>query len=119
MFAHLGAAVVGAVDVSCSSCRARGARRPEPIHGAAPSLGGKDIASPVGTTLSASMMLRESFGLRQEAEWIESAVDRLFLPGIRTADIAQPRTNAVRCSEFGEPLHAAMLETVERHAQAG
>jgi isocitrate/isopropylmalate dehydrogenase len=63
------------------------------------------------------MMLRESFGLKQEAEWIESAVDRLFLQGIRTTDIAEPGTNAVRCSEFGERLHAEMLETVERHAQ--
>jgi 3-isopropylmalate dehydrogenase len=63
------------------------------------------------------MMLRESFGLKKEAEWIESAVDRLFVQGIRTADIAQPGTNAVRCSEFGELLHAEMLETVEHRTQ--
>jgi 3-isopropylmalate dehydrogenase len=63
------------------------------------------------------MMLRESFGLRQEAEWIESAVDRLFAQGIRTADIAEPGARALRCSEFGERLHVEMLETVERHAQ--
>jgi 3-isopropylmalate dehydrogenase len=71
----------------------------------------------VGTILSASMMLRESFGLKQEADWIESAVDRLFSQGIRTADISAPGATPIRCSEFGERLHAEMMETVERHAQ--
>ena len=62
------------------------------------------------------MMLRESFGLKQEAEWIESAVDRLFAQGVRTADIAAPGVTPIRCSEFGERLHAEMMETVAPHA---
>jgi 3-isopropylmalate dehydrogenase len=117
ILSDLGAALVGSIGLIPSMSCGPGPSLYEPIHGSAPSLAGKDIASPVGTILSASMMLRESFGLRQEAEWIESAVDRLFLQGVRTADIAEPGTNAVRCSEFGERLHAEMLETVERHAQ--
>jgi 3-isopropylmalate dehydrogenase len=117
ILSDLGAALVGSIGLIPSMSCGPGPSLYEPIHGSAPSLAGKDIASPVGTILSASMMLRESFGLRQEAEWIESAVDRLFTQGIRTADIAEPGAAPMRCSEFGERLHAEMLETVERHAQ--
>jgi 3-isopropylmalate dehydrogenase len=58
--------------------------------------------------LSAAMMLRESFGLKRAAEWIESAVDRLFASGIRTPDIIEPGTTKVGCIEFGERLHKEM-----------
>jgi 3-isopropylmalate dehydrogenase len=71
------------------------------------------VANPVGTILSAAMMLRESFGLKREAEWIESAVDRLFANGIRTPDIAGPGTRRVGCIEFGEKLRAEMATPVE------
>src|ERR1700726_3712452 len=113
----LGAALAGSIGLVPSMSCGPGPSLYEPIHGSAPTLAGKDIASPVGTILSASMMLRESFGLRQEAEWIESALGRLFVQGIRTADIAEPGATTLRCSEFGERLHIEMLETVERHAQ--
>src|SRR6202790_1830522 len=117
ILSDLGAALVGSIGLIPSMSSGAGPSLYEPIHGSAPSLAGKDVANPVGTILSASMMLRESFGLPREAEWIESAVDRLFVSGIRTADIAEPGTTTLRCSEFGERLHAEMMETVERHAQ--
>jgi 3-isopropylmalate dehydrogenase len=117
ILSDLGAALVGSIGLIPSMSCGPGPSLYEPIHGSAPSLAGKDVASPVGTILSASMMLRESFGLKQEAEWIETAVDRLFAQGVRTADIAAPGTTPIRCSEFGERLHAEMMETVERHAQ--
>lgn len=117
ILSDLGAALVGSIGLIPSMSCGPGPSLYEPIHGSAPSLAGKDVASPVGTILSASMLLRESFGLEQEAEWIESAVDRLFSQGIRTADIAGPGVKPLRCSEFGERLHAEMMETVERHAQ--
>ena len=50
---------------------------------------------------------------RSEAEWIESAVDRMFLQGIRTADIAESGASYLRCSEFGERLHAEMLGALD------
>jgi 3-isopropylmalate dehydrogenase len=114
ILSDLGAALVGSIGLIPSMSCGPGPSLYEPIHGSAPSLAGKDIASPVGTILSASMMLRESFGLVREAEWIESAVDRLFVQGIRTADIAEAGTTAVCCSEFGKRLHAAMLGALER-----
>lgn len=83
----------------------------EPIHGSAPSLAGKDVACPLGAVYSASLMLRESFGLAREAQWIEDAVDRVLDRGYRTADIAEPGGLAVSGSEFTkgirEELHSA------------
>jgi 3-isopropylmalate dehydrogenase len=117
ILSDLGAALVGSIGLIPSLSCGPGPSLYEPIHGSAPALAGKDVASPVGTILSASMMLRESFGLKQEAEWIEAAVDRMFSQGIRTADMVESGVTPLRCSEFGERLHAEMIETVARHAQ--
>jgi 3-isopropylmalate dehydrogenase len=108
ILSDLGAALVGSIGLIPSMSSGSGPSLYEPIHGSAPSLAGKDVANPVGTILSASLMLRESFGLQREAAWIESAVDRLFLDGIRTPDLASPETIKVGCSEFGERLRAEM-----------
>jgi 3-isopropylmalate dehydrogenase len=59
----------------------------EPIHGSAPDIAGKGIANPVGTILSAAMMLRHSLGLPAEAAAIEDAVHRTIADGCRTADL--------------------------------
>jgi 3-isopropylmalate dehydrogenase len=59
----------------------------EPIHGSAPDIAGKGIANPVGTILSAAMLLRHSLKLEQEARWIEQAVDQAIESGARTGDL--------------------------------
>jgi len=59
----------------------------EPIHGSAPDIAGKGIANPVGTILSAAMMLRYSFGLENEATIIEKAVDKAIDLGSKTVDL--------------------------------
>ena len=61
----------------------------EPVHGSAPDIAGQDIANPMATILSAAMMLRYTFGLMEEAEDIESAVQKVLAAGYRTADIAK------------------------------
>ena len=61
----------------------------EPIHGSAPDIAGKDTANPLGTILSAAMMLRYSFGLEREALAVEAAVNAALDAGLRTADIAR------------------------------
>jgi 3-isopropylmalate dehydrogenase len=60
----------------------------EPIHGSAPDIAGQDRANPIGTILSAAMLLRLSLGLEREAQAIENAVHRVLEQGLRTADIA-------------------------------
>ena len=59
----------------------------EPIHGSAPDIAGKDIANPIGTILSAAMMLRYSFDMEEAAADIENAVSKVLDAGYRTADI--------------------------------
>jgi 3-isopropylmalate dehydrogenase len=60
----------------------------EPIHGSAPDIAGKGIANPIGTILSAAMLLRHSLGLETEARAVEAAVAQALAGGLRTADIA-------------------------------
>jgi len=59
----------------------------EPIHGSAPDIAGQDKANPIGTILSAAMMLRYSFDMTAEADAIENAVSGYLDAGWRTADI--------------------------------
>ena len=59
----------------------------EPIHGSAPDIAGCDVANPIGTILSAAMMLKYSFGMEDEAASIENAVSKVLDEGFRTADI--------------------------------
>ena len=74
----------------------------EPIHGSAPDIAGQDIANPIGTILSAAMMLRYSFDMPQEANAIERAVSDYLDAGYRTADIMSEGKNRVGCSRCGE-----------------
>ena len=60
----------------------------EPIHGSAPDIAGQGIANPVGTILSAALMLRYSLRLEDEARCIESAVDQAIIDGARTRDLS-------------------------------
>lgn len=82
----------------------------EPIHGSAPTLAGKDVACPLGSIFSASLMLRESFGLETEAQWIEAAVDRVLDRGYRTVDIAEPGGRSVRGSEFTAQIRSELRD---------
>lgn len=59
----------------------------EPIHGSAPDIAGRGIANPVGTVLSAAMLLRHSFGLEDEAQAVEAAVQKTLSDGVRGKDI--------------------------------
>ncbi len=60
----------------------------EPIHGSAPDIAGQGIANPIGTILSAAMLLRHSLELPAEAQVVENAVAKAISDGMRTADIA-------------------------------
>ena len=73
----------------------------EPIHGSAPDIAGKGIANPIATILSCAMMLRYSFGLGEEADCIEAAVEKALNDGHRTADIAKPGEKVLSTSEMG------------------
>ncbi len=74
----------------------------EPIHGSAPDIAGMNIANPLGTVLSAAMMLRYSFHMTTEADLVEQAVEKVLDEGYRTGDILQEGTVKVSCSEMGD-----------------
>lgn len=76
----------------------------EPIHGSAPDIAGKGIANPIGTIMSAAMLLRHSLGLDAEAAMIEKAVGRALDAGARTADIAASGSKPLSTSEMGDAV---------------
>ncbi|KAG0079391.1 hypothetical protein BGZ90_002775 [Linnemannia elongata] len=84
----------------------------EPIHGSAPDIAGKGIANPVGTILSAAMLLRYSLDMEAEAVAVEDAV-RKVLDGpdtagyeFRTRDLGGEKTT----KEMGDKI----LEVLEK-----
>ena len=82
----------------------------EPSHGSAPDIAGMDIANPIATVLSASMMLRYSFDLDKEADAIDKAVKQVLKDGYRTVDIMPKEESEkeaftrVGCSRMGDLL---------------
>jgi 3-isopropylmalate dehydrogenase len=76
----------------------------EPVHGSAPDIAGKNIANPLATILSLSMMMRYSFGYENEANLIEKAVENVLSKGIRTADIAKAGEEKISCSQMGDAV---------------
>ena len=91
----------------------------EPIHGSAPTLAGKDVACPLGAIFSATLMLRESFGLRAESDRVEAAVDRALEKGYRTADIAGPGDRVVGSSEFTKAIRTELQTATAEKASRG
>ncbi len=67
----------------------------EPIHGSAPDIAGKDMANPLATILSVSMMLRLSFDATQEADALEAAVRKTLQQGYRTRDLLGKNTQGL------------------------
>ena len=61
----------------------------EPIHGSAPDIAGLGIANPIGTILSAAMLLRYSLREEEAAAAIEQAVEQALNDGYRTPDLCR------------------------------
>ncbi len=71
----------------------------EPIHGSAPDIAGKGIANPLGTMLSAALLLRYSLKLEAEAAAIETAAHAAVSAGCRTADLGGQLTTRQMADE--------------------
>jgi 3-isopropylmalate dehydrogenase len=82
----------------------------EPIHGSAPDIAGQNKANPIAAILSAAMMLRLSFGLLEEADAIEKAVQQVLEAGLRTADIARKGQRVVSTDEMVNEIKATILD---------
>jgi 3-isopropylmalate dehydrogenase len=82
----------------------------EPVHGSAPDIAGKDVANPLGTILSAAMLLRYSLGQNDAALAVEEAVARTLRSGLRTADIKEEGCRLVGCSAMGQAVRRHLEE---------
>src|SRR6202162_5189443 len=105
------AALVGSIGLITSPSFGSGAPLFEPIHGSAPTLAGKDSANPIGSILSATMMLRDAFGLNLEAEWVEQSVVRVLSAGYRTPDLVGPGSKTTWTAADMEILQGEMQRT--------
>jgi 3-isopropylmalate dehydrogenase len=89
----------------------------EPIHGSAPDIAGQGIkelilgiANPVGTILSAAMLLEMSLGMVQEARALEKAVEFVLDEQLlRTRDLGGQTTTA----EMGSAIASAFKKNLE------
>lgn len=78
----------------------------EPIHGSAPDIAGKGIANPLGTILSAAMLLRYALHEEAAAKNIEDAVDSVLADGIRTVDLWKEGFQKVSTKEMAAEVCA-------------
>ena len=99
--------ITGSIGMIPSSSLGDGTRSLyEPIHGSAPDIAGKDIVNPTACILSAAMMLRYSFGMTEEADAIESAVNKVLDKGLRTADNMSEGCTCLGCTAMGDAILA-------------
>ncbi|MDF2501231.1 MAG: 3-isopropylmalate dehydrogenase, partial [Anaerosporomusa subterranea] len=94
------AVLTGSIGMLPSASLGQGTGLYEPIHGSAPDIAGQGIANPVGTILSAAMLLRYSLGADAAAEAIENAVQAVLEDGYRNADLYRPGMTKVSTSEM-------------------
>jgi len=76
----------------------------EPVHGSAPDIAGKDMANPLATLQSFSMMLRYSFDLQDQADLVDKTIANLLASGLRTADIMQEGKARVSTSVMSDAI---------------
>ncbi len=78
--------IAGSLGLLPSASIGKGAALFEPIHGSYPQAAGKDIANPLGSILSAALLL-DHFGLKEESSRIREAVNWTLQNGFVTKDI--------------------------------
>ena len=73
----------------------------EPIHGSYPEAAGKNIANPIASILSLSMMLDHSFNLKKESEIINNAVEESLKNKYVTPDLSSDK-NSFSTDQVGD-----------------
>jgi 3-isopropylmalate dehydrogenase len=90
----------------------------EPIHGSAPDIAGQDKANPIGTILSAAMLLRLSLGQGDAALAVEAATAATLDDGWRTGDLADASNPDDGFVVVGTTAFAtAVIDRIGAHAQ--
>ena len=100
------AVIGGSIGMMPSASMGKGTGLYEPIHGSARDIAGMGIAYPVGTILSAAMMLRYSLDENEAALAIEQAVEAVLADGYRTADLYREGMKKASTMEMAEAIAA-------------
>src|SRR5579863_2616329 len=108
-----GAVLAGSIGMLPSA--SIGAQRPsgawvglyEPVHGSAPDIAGQNKANPLGAIGSVAAMFAYSFGLKEEAAAVETAIESVLQSGAVTADL-KPKGSPATTEKVGEAVCAAI-----------
>ena len=84
--------LTGSLGMLASASLGDGTALYEPSHGSAPDIAGQGVANPLAMLLSVEMMLRHSFAMRDAADELSAAIERVLADGWRTLDIASTDT---------------------------
>ena len=76
----------------------------EPAGGSAPDIAGKGVANPIAQILSATMMLKYTFGYTRAADAIEKAISTVLDKGVFTADLTDKKEAAVGTVAMGDAI---------------
>lgn len=79
----------------------------EPVHGSYPQAAGRNIANPLGTILSAAMLLETGLNLTRESDALKKAVHKSLEAGMVTEDL--DRSNPCSTSMLGDWLSEYIL----------
>ncbi len=76
----------------------------EPAGGSAPDIAGKGVANPIAQILSATMMLKYTFGYTRAADAVEKAISTVLDKGVFTADLTDKKEAAVGTVAMGDAI---------------
>ena len=79
----------------------------EPVHGSAPDIAGQNKANPLGAIGSVAAMFEYSFGLMDEAQAVNRAMEEVLNSGNTTADL-KPKGTPATTQQVGEAVCAAI-----------
>ncbi len=109
VLSDLASMLTGSIGMLPSAALARdGSGLYEPIHGSAPDIAGQDIANPLATILSLSMLLRYSLAEIKLADKIGLAISQVLSDGLRTKDIHSAGTRCIGTSAMGDAVVQAL-----------
>jgi 3-isopropylmalate dehydrogenase len=80
----------------------------EPVHGSAPDIAGQNKANPLGAIGSVAALLNYTFGLKQEAAAVETAIEAVLESGRVTPDL-RPAGTPATTEEVGKSVCTYML----------
>jgi 3-isopropylmalate dehydrogenase len=108
-----GAVLAGSIGMLPSA--SIGSKRPsgawvglyEPVHGSAPDITGQNKANPLGAIGSVAALLEYSFGLVDEAQAVNRAMEEVLNSGKVTADL-HPAGTPATTSQVGDAICAAL-----------